>query len=49
MEYRGVGSHDAAQEAQEAQATTASEGRWPRICERARAIEAAKVRCMHVL
>jgi hypothetical protein len=34
---------------QEAQAAAASEGRWPRICERARAAEAARVRCAHVL
>jgi hypothetical protein len=49
MESREVGAHDAAQKAQEAQAIAASEGRWPRICERARTIEATEVRRHHVL
>jgi hypothetical protein len=49
MERRRVGAHDAAQEAEEAQATAASEGRWPRICESMRTAEAMGVRCAHVL
>jgi hypothetical protein len=33
---------------QEAQAIAASEGRWPRICERAGTRAVPSVRCVHV-
>lgn len=32
----------------DAQAAQASEGRWPRICERANASGAVRARCAHV-
>lgn len=34
---------------QEAAAVPSGEGRWPRICERQRAVMALVVRCDHVL
>jgi|GEM_PF-2239210 hypothetical protein len=45
MQYEKMGQMMLSQDATEAQAVQASEGRWPRICERARTTAAQTVRC----